>query len=379
MLSLDRVPGCDVYRAGDGVHAAWLQRRSRFEPAWKSRLRVFNLKHAALLALERQVFKSVRLVIANSHMVADRRSSNGTNFRRSRIRIIPNGIGVAIPRIPRQEARERLEVPDEAFCVLFVGTGWERKGLRFAIEAVELLRDDALLLVAGRGNPSRYRSARARFLGAVKDLAALYSAADVFVLPTIYDPFSNACLEAVAAGLPVITTTANGLAEILTPGVHGDIVEPGDGRALAAALEAWKERDSAKTAADCLLLAKEYSLNAMSKPPWMFSRASLRPESGVAPLFQQGLDDLLRYLTSHQREIRVVGSKFVTRVVPCGDGDGFRPDDLAALDVARCVPNDKDALRRKLLATSFHGARAREFRRVHCDRGDRRRRRQTRK
>ena len=60
VLSLDRVPDCDVFRAGDGVHAAWLQRRSRFESAWKSRLRVFNLKHAALLALERQVFKTVR-------------------------------------------------------------------------------------------------------------------------------------------------------------------------------------------------------------------------------------------------------------------------------------------------------------------------------
>ena len=70
VLSLDRVPGCDVFRAGDGVHAAWLQRRSRFEPAWKRRLRFLNLKHAALLALEREVFKTAGSVIANSRMVA---------------------------------------------------------------------------------------------------------------------------------------------------------------------------------------------------------------------------------------------------------------------------------------------------------------------
>jgi UDP-glucose:(heptosyl)LPS alpha-1,3-glucosyltransferase len=259
VLSLDRVPGCDVFRAGDGVHAAWLQRRARFEPVWKSRLRVFNLKHAALLALERQVFKSVRLVIANSRMVADE-IVHWHDFPQSKIRIVPNGIGVAIPRISRQEARRRLEVPNEVFCILFVGTGWERKGLRFAIEAVESMGGDALLLVAGRGNPSRYRSACARFLGAVKDLPALYSAADIFVLPTIYDPFSNACLEAVAAGLPVITTTANGFSEILTPGVHGDVVEPGDVKALAAALEAWKRRDAAKLSAECQLLAKDYSI-----------------------------------------------------------------------------------------------------------------------
>jgi UDP-glucose:(heptosyl)LPS alpha-1,3-glucosyltransferase len=259
VLGLDRVPGCDVFRAGDGVHAAWLQRRSHFEATWKSRLRVFNLKHAALLALERQVFKSVRLVIANSNMVA-REIVHWHNFPESRIRIVPNGIGGAIPRIPRQEARRRIEIPDQAFCVLFVGTGWERKGLRFAIEAVESLGGDALLLVAGRGNPTRYRSARAKFLGAAGDLPALYSAADVFVLPTIYDPFSNACLEAMAAGLPVVTTTANGFSEILTPGVHGHVVEPGDVKALGEALEVWRQRDAARTSADCLYLARNYSI-----------------------------------------------------------------------------------------------------------------------
>ena len=259
VLSLDRVPDCDVFRAGDGVHAAWLQRRSRFEPAWKSRLRVFNLKHAALVSLERQVFKTVRLAIANSRMVADE-IVQWHNFPEARIRVVPNGIGNAIPRISREEARRRLEIPDQAFCVLFVGTGWERKGLRFAIEAVELLGGDALLLVAGRGNAARYHSARAKFVGAVEDLPALYSAADVFTLPTIYDPFSNACLEAAAAGLPVVTTTANGFSEIMTPGLHGHVVEPGDTKALANALEVWKHRDAAKTAADCLLLAKDYSI-----------------------------------------------------------------------------------------------------------------------
>jgi UDP-glucose:(heptosyl)LPS alpha-1,3-glucosyltransferase len=259
VLSLDRVPGCDVFRAGDGVHAAWLQRRSRFEPAWKSRLRFLNLKHAALLALERQVFKTVRIAIANSHMVAQE-IIHWHNFPEARLRIIPNGIGAAISRISRQEARRQLEISEQTFCVLFVGTGWERKGLHFAIEAVESLGGDALLLVAGRGNAARFSSARAKFVGAVQDLPALYSAADVFTLPTIYDPFSNACLEAIGAGLPVVTTTANGFSEILTPGVHGSVVEPGDVKALTEALEVWKHRDAAATSSHCHLLAKDYSI-----------------------------------------------------------------------------------------------------------------------
>ena len=84
---------------------------------------------------------------------------------------------------------------------------------------------------AGRGNPRPYlkrmppgAAGRVRFLGPVSDMAACYAAADVFVAPTLYDPFSNACLEALAAGLPVLTTPANGFSEILTPGRDGEVI-----------------------------------------------------------------------------------------------------------------------------------------------------------
>jgi UDP-glucose:(heptosyl)LPS alpha-1,3-glucosyltransferase len=113
------------------------------------------------------------------------------------------------------------------FCILFLGTGWERKGLSTAIKAMEMM-DDALLLVAGRGPADLYSSPKARFLGPVSDLDALFASADLMTLPTWYDPFSNACLEALAAGLPVITTNANGVSEILTPGIHGEVVPPGE-------------------------------------------------------------------------------------------------------------------------------------------------------
>lgn len=259
VLSLDRVPGCDVYRAGDGVHAAWLARRGKFEAGWKRALRAFNPKHFALTSLEREVFRTIRLVIANSHMVAEE-IRHWHDFPEDRIRVVPNGIGGSIPSISRTEARERLDIPADTFCVLFVGTGWERKGLRFAIEAVERM-NNALLLVAGRGPSKRYRSSSARFLGPMRDLSALFSAADVFTLPTIYDPFSNACLEALAAGLPVVTTTANGFSEILTTGMHGDVVEPGDAVALADALEKWRGRNAEETSAACRALAAEYSID----------------------------------------------------------------------------------------------------------------------
>ncbi len=127
--------------------------------------------------------------------------------------------------------------------MVFVGSGWARKGLRFAIGAVEACGISGMrLLVAGRGNVSRFRRRKVQFLGEVKDLPALYAAADIFLLPTIYDPFSNACLEALAAGVPVITTRANGFSEIIMDGQHGTVVEdPRDFVALRAGLHYWAE------------------------------------------------------------------------------------------------------------------------------------------
>lgn len=258
-LTLDRVPGCEVFRAGDGVHAAWLYRRGLFESKWKKFTHLLNPKHLSMMRLECEVFQHVGEVIANSEMVADE-IVRWQEFPRERIHVVPNGISRAIPTISRAEARKKLDLPPDAFCVLFVGTGWERKGLKFAAKAVESLGPKALLLVAGKGPTREYRSPAARFLGPVSDLTALFSAADVFTLPTLYDPFSNACLEALAAGLPVVTTKANGFAEILTPGLHGNVVETGNSAALADALASWKNEDREATARACRTLAADYTI-----------------------------------------------------------------------------------------------------------------------
>jgi UDP-glucose:(heptosyl)LPS alpha-1,3-glucosyltransferase len=63
-----------------------------------------------------------------------------------------------------------------------------------------------------------------RFEGYRADVERCYAGADLFVLPTLYDPFANACLEAMACGLPVLTTTANGAAELLQDGVNGCVL-----------------------------------------------------------------------------------------------------------------------------------------------------------
>lgn len=260
-LSLERVPGCEVFRAGDGVHAAWLRRRSAFEPFWKRATRFLNPKHRQLLKLENQVFdpRNTRVIIANSRLVREEILAH-SDFPPDRVSVVYNGLSSPTVPADRAASRAALGLDEEGFCVLFVGSGWDRKGLRTAIRAVEMM-DDVTLVVAGRGPADAFRSRRARFMGPTSDLAVLFGAADIFVLPTYYDPFSNACLEALAAGLPVITTPANGFSEILTPGVHGGIVPAGDALALADELEKWRSPQLLESArASCLAKAAEFSI-----------------------------------------------------------------------------------------------------------------------
>jgi UDP-glucose:(heptosyl)LPS alpha-1,3-glucosyltransferase len=244
-MSLDRIWRCDVYRAGDGVHRAWLERREKFATAWQKFARLLNGKHRDLLRLEDELLGNggASRVIANSRMVADE-ITRIYGYPASKIDVVHNGVPVAAFRPnARQRAIERaalgLNVDDVA--LLFVGSGWERKGLRFAIDALEGSGNPRMrLFVAGRGNRQKYKSRYVHFLGVVHDLPARYAAADIFILPTLYDPFSNASLEALAAGLPVITTRENGLSEVIENGVHGTVVDDSrDLRALVDAVQAW--------------------------------------------------------------------------------------------------------------------------------------------
>lgn len=249
LFSLERVWRCDVFRAGDGVHRAWLDRRGGRGARWRE---WFNPKHRQLLTLEAALLGpagGARAVIANSVLVRGE-IQRVYNTPPERIHVVPNGLPAAAftpaPAALRSATRERLGLAEKDFAILFAGSGWERKGLRFAVAAVDLLPATLrpVLLVAGAGKQPRGNHPRTRFLGPVPagELRALFEAADVFVLPTLYDPFSNACLEALAAGLPVVTTVDNGFSEILTPGVDGEVVpHASDVDGLASALTAWSD------------------------------------------------------------------------------------------------------------------------------------------
>ena len=254
LFSLERVWNCDCYRAGDGVHRAWLARRGAVEPIWKRvrrALNPFDFKHRELLRIENHLFTAwndeepggAKTVIANSLMVKEE-IIRYYDYPADRIHVVYNGVPQrTVDRATlRADVRRRLGLTGHDYVLLFAGSGWTRKGLRYAIEGIKRANlSRPLLLVAGRGDGRRYTtSRRVEFLGPVRDMDPYFAAADVFILPTVYDPFSNACLEALAAGLPVITTAANGFSEIIKPGVDGEVFDdPADIEGIARAVEGW--------------------------------------------------------------------------------------------------------------------------------------------
>ena len=260
-MSLERVWRCDVYRAGDGVHRAWLNRRKEFATPLQKFWRIFNRKDGHILRLEESLFANggARRVIVNSQMVKGE-IVDLYRYPADKIEIVRNGVPLEdfqFDAETRAKARSWLQLKESDIAALFVATGWERKGLRFAIDAVEVCRDRRVrLFVAGRGNPRRYKSERVHFLGELPDVRRAYAAADIFILPTIYDPFSNASLEALASGLPVITTRANGFSEVIEDNAHGSILDlPNDIAALRGALEAWSD-DARRSAARSAIIER---------------------------------------------------------------------------------------------------------------------------
>jgi len=237
-------------RAGDGVHASWLEQRRRFSPAWKRWLVGRGAFHRAMMDLETRAYSpaNTRHLIINSEMVGrDVRARFG--FPEDRIHLVRNGVEVERWRRGDREAqRAEWGVRSGEYLLLFAGSGWERKGLPFVLSALGKLDDSSLkLVVAGKGRPPRGVSAGVRFVGPMADLENAYAAADLLVFPPIYEPSANVVFEALAAGLPVVTSVFNGAAEVIEEGINGTVVaDPSDIGSLAAAIEFWRARPNVR-------------------------------------------------------------------------------------------------------------------------------------
>jgi UDP-glucose:(heptosyl)LPS alpha-1,3-glucosyltransferase len=251
--SHERIACCDIYRAGDGVHAQWLLHRAKTLDPWRRFALTISPFHRHLISAERRMFSSARLraVICNSNMVRDEIAHWFPSVS-AKLHVIHNGVNLDLyhPETARQQRdsmRDRLGVSRDARILLFVGSGFERKGVKVLLDGFRrVVTPTDFLVVVGRDRHAHQYEAEAksmgladqvRWAGPQADIVPWYGLADAFVLPTLYDPFPNAALEALACGLPVVTTSRCGTAEIIREGWNGFVCrDPADPSELAIAL-----------------------------------------------------------------------------------------------------------------------------------------------
>lgn len=251
--SHERIACCDIYRAGDGVHRAWLAQRSRILSRLSRLATRVNLYHRYTLNAEKRLFQQpgLKAVICNSHLVKQE-IIRYFQTPAEKIHVIYNGIDTAAyhPDLKteyRAPVRASLGVPADHLLFCFVGSGFERKGLTATLQALARLPAQAQLAVIGKDkNTEKFVRAaqtlgiaqRVHFLGPQADVKPYYAAADALVLPTLYDPFPNVVLEAMAVGLPVITSHSCGAVDVITHGSNGFLSDALDIPALAQNMDA---------------------------------------------------------------------------------------------------------------------------------------------
>jgi UDP-glucose:(heptosyl)LPS alpha-1,3-glucosyltransferase len=258
-VSLTRAPA-DVSIPQGGVYLAGIRRAlDRYGRAGRlfgALAKALSRRQQSFVWAERRAFRAAARVVAISRLVRSDLIAFGVDP--ARIELVPHGVDAARFAPPaaaeRAAARARLGLLEGDLAALFVSHNFALRGLETLVRAMGLLGAPWRLVVAGRGRArpferlARRLGARVTFFGPVGDPRPLYAAADVLAHPTFYDPSSRVTLEALASGLPVVTTRRNGAAELFSGAESAVIDDPRDARALAEALARFSGRAAREAA-----------------------------------------------------------------------------------------------------------------------------------
>ena len=273
--SHERLLGADIYRLGDGIHASWVARLASVSP-WYTRLWLkIDPYHSAVIRTEKAMANEPHLTyVANSDLVKQE-LMNWYDVAENRIVLIENGIdGSAFtPASTALKAAEKtkLGLNPNAPTVVFVGSGFARKGAFDLLDAVKSLPEFQLVIVGHDKQLAKLKKRvkeydigkRVFVTGPQHDVTPFLTAADIFCLPSLYDSFPNAVLEALCCALPVIVTDAVGIADALTKH-HAGVVCEKEASSIANALQrVWKNKE--EMSQNALTLSRNYDLAKASE------------------------------------------------------------------------------------------------------------------
>jgi UDP-glucose:(heptosyl)LPS alpha-1,3-glucosyltransferase len=241
IVSFARCVGADVMRSGGGAHVSYLRAARKWRGILGASAMRLSPYHQVQMLIERQGFRhpGLKCAIAVSNFVRDDLIREFGLSPKKTVTIY-NGVDLekfrpaTIDRSERESIRQKFAIPASARVVIFVGNGFARKGLGFLIEAWPLVAGGAFLLVVGadRARAKFERKARelnvgARvvFAGPQRQVESMFRAADAFALPSLFEPFGNVAMEAMASGLPVMTSAFSGVAELIPSSMRGFRVE----------------------------------------------------------------------------------------------------------------------------------------------------------
>jgi UDP-glucose:(heptosyl)LPS alpha-1,3-glucosyltransferase len=271
----------DVYQPPGGSFAETIIRNAasynnRFKIFYKKATAFTNRRRNEAMSAEKNLCKNPEgpVVAALSEYVKEQFQRH-YNLGEERIVVIPNGVGTDRKIDPdrtkelKSEVFQNLRIEQEANPVFFLfgANNFRLKGLGVLIKALSLasksdLSNTPYLLIAGSGKPEKYKNLAKRlgianrliFLGFQSNIQNALAISDVAVLPTFYDPSSRYILEALAAGMPVITTKYNGAADLFVNNRHGKVIDtPENIAALAEAIVYFTDTNNIQKAAKAIV------------------------------------------------------------------------------------------------------------------------------
>ncbi len=237
------------------LNSAWKKIKSQLESTQGGLIK--KIYHDFLLSydiwVEKQVFKPHKTYIAISHQV-EKELKDELGLTQN-IHVIHHGVDLDVFRplgesyeLERKILRQGLGILPEEIVILLVGA-YERKGLAYVIDAMGCLgaelRKKTWLLAIGKGDRSKFQHRAAKqnvsdrivWIDHAKDIAPYYRASDVFLLPTLYEPFGLVILEAMACGVMPLVSKCSGGAELIQNDESGLLIEnPQDAKEIASLL-----------------------------------------------------------------------------------------------------------------------------------------------